>query len=103
LTRKNYNCREPYINEKDLIKELINLVESLGKENLEPKEALRAKFLEYKKIANGVLNKEDTERDVTFVDFSKYVLTKGTLQEKCQLVRGLNLNLVLQNRKIKIK
>ena len=97
---KDYSCREPYIKEQDLFNELYKYIES--HENIDISEKLRGNIEIFQKVAN-TLNRENNRADGLIANlkiYAKYVIYEGTLKEKKEFIKGLNVGLYLSNKKI---
>jgi len=101
----DYTCKEKYINEEELIKQLIKLIDSFDEKELIISEKLEGSLLAYKKVALGILRQENIEiqeQTQGIRGYSKYVLREGSNQEKSDLVKGLAISLILKDGQIKI-
>ena len=99
---KDYNCKEPYINEQNLIKDLVRLIGNLNLKPAKLGEKSNASFTEYQKLASVILERQGINEEVTFEDYVKHILEHGSVSKKRTLIKNLNLELVLQNREIHI-
>lgn len=105
---KNFTCHEPYISEKGLIQEFINLLEQITVDQLKIKKHIYDKFTEYRKFRSEILEVELKENQVNEIDldrttirkFSEYIFEKGTREEKRELIGCLNTIFYLKDRKI---
>lgn len=95
---KDYTCKEPYIKEQDLFNELYKYIES--HEDIDISEKLRGNMEIFQKVAN-TLNRENNRSDNLVANlkiYAKYVIYEGTLKEKKDFIKGLNIQLYLHNR-----
>lgn len=96
----NFDCREPYINEKELCKQLIQLIDELDENQISISEKLQGSLLAYQKVISGILRQEDIEiqeKTQGLKGYAKYALKEGTTKEKAELVKGLKIELILKN------
>lgn len=96
----DFDCREPYINEDELIKQLIHFIDELKEDQISISEKLRGSLLSYQKVISGILRQEDIEiQDKTqgLKGYAKYALKEGTTKEKSELIKGLKVSLILRN------
>lgn len=96
----DFDCREPYVNEDELQKQFIRLIDELDETQITISEKLRGSLLAYQKIIFGILKQEDIEiQDKTqgLKGYAKYALKEGTTKEKSELIKGLKIPLILMN------
>lgn len=96
-------CKEPYISEDEVIKQLVKLIDGLNSNDLKLGEKLEGSLLDYQKIIKEVTRQQESEIDETKVDFksyAKYVLREGSNKDKQELTDSLKLPLYLQNRNL---
>jgi len=94
------DCREPYVNEDELIKQLIRFIDELEEDQITISEKLQGSLLAYQKVISGILRQEDIEiQDKTqgLKGYAKYALKEGTTKEKSELIKGLKISLVLKD------
>lgn len=99
-------CKEPFINEDGLIKQILNYVSNTNTEspnflNLEDK--LKNSVDSYLLIREEILYEQNinpNSRPLDIVNFAKYVLHNGTVQEKRDLVDALGKQLYIKNREV---
>lgn len=92
------NCQEKYINEKDLCVLLKGFIENNhNKINLSDK--LQAKTERHYQITATLLEHYDLKQslDIPFVEYSRYVLMRGTETERTALAKGIRTQLRLLN------
>lgn len=101
---RNIDCKNPAINETNLIKELIKLMDRADLDELGIKENIEKEIIRFNKFRIGVLGhkKEKTNTDVDIRNYAKYLLREGTLIEKRELLYFLKSKLILKDRKIKL-
>ena len=97
---KDYTCKEPFITEQDLYDELYKYIET--HEILNISEKLRANIEMFQKVAN-TLNREIETNAPFKADlkiYAKYVIYDGTLKERKDFIKGLNMPLYLHDRNV---
>ncbi|KKR45546.1 MAG: hypothetical protein A3G47_01110 [Candidatus Zambryskibacteria bacterium RIFCSPLOWO2_12_FULL_39_45] len=102
-TRKGKDeCKNPYINEPDLINELIELMDKVDLDEIGIKARIEDEIARFNKLRSGVLGyKQDkASPEVDVRNYTKYLLREGTLIEKRELLGFLKSKLVLRNKKI---
>lgn len=103
---RNIDCKNKYINEKDLIKELIRIVDIVDLNEFGVRERIEQELKRYNKFRAGVLGVKKEKQNVTEVDirnYAKYILNEGTILEKRELLSCLKSKLVLENKKIRLE
>ena len=95
---KDYSCKEPYIKEQDLFDELYKYIE--GHEDLDISEKLQGNIEMFQKVAN-TLNRENKNTSSLKADlkiYAKYAIFEGTLKERKDFIKGVNIQLYLHNK-----
>jgi len=108
---KNFQCKEPYIREELLVKEFIGVLSKLTVGELKTNKEIYDKYEQYKKFRSDILEVELKENQANEIDieqiclnkFTKHILSKGTREEKRELISCLGVNLYLNNREIRTK
>jgi hypothetical protein len=97
-------CKNPPLNEKDLIEELSNLLDTLDLDELGMREKIHDEIARYNRFRIGVLGMKNKERqaDIDPRDYVKYFLREGTITEKRELLVCLKSRLILKDRKISL-
>ena len=101
--RVDPNCTEKYINEKDLCVLLQEFIEkNHDKINLSDK--LRAKVERHYQVTATLLEHYDLRQqlDIPFVEYSRYVLVRGTETERTAFAIGIKTKLQLLNGELAI-
>jgi site-specific DNA recombinase len=95
-------CQNPYINEADLIQELIGLMDRIDLDELGIKSRIEDEIKRFNKFRTGVLGykQEKSTEDIDVRNYVKYLLREGTLIEKRELLGCLKSKLVLKDKKI---
>lgn len=99
---RDISCKNPAINENDLINELIELIDRVDLDELGIKERIREEITRINKFNTEVLgkSKEKTDIEVDIRNYVKYLLRQGTILEKRELLGCLKSKLVLKDKKI---
>lgn len=102
---KGVECKNAPINEKDLIEELVGLLDNIDLDELGMKEKIREEISRYNSFRMGVLGVKTKERgsDIDVRNYAKYLLRDGTLTEKRELLACLKSKLVLKDRKVSLE
>jgi len=101
---KDKKCKERYIEEKELIKQLVGLVDKISLNKLGIKEKIELELERYNKFRYGVLGlkkeEEEKQKNIDIKNYAKYILKNGNIYEKRDLLSCLRSRLVLKDRKI---
>lgn len=101
--RQLNHCPEPYINEEKLIKQIlryINFMNIAHPNHLKLTEILKNRISSYQSIREEILYEQDINPDnvpLDAVNFGRYILTSGTIQEKRDLVSALGKQMYIKN------
>lgn len=102
--RQMNKCTEPYISEEKLIKQIlryINFMNIAHPNFLKLSERLKTSIASYLSIREEILYEQDISphsKPLDPVNFARYILTNGTIQEKRDLVKALDRHLFIKNR-----
>jgi site-specific DNA recombinase len=85
-----HECDEKYINENDLCKKMMPLIEREYR-NIKVSDKLKSKIEKHTSISKSLLEhyKVDTKLSSPLVEYSRYVLTNGTENEKTTFADGV--------------
>jgi len=103
---KDIHCKCGYIREKDLIKQLLKIIDKVDLDELGMKEKIKKEVERYKKFRHGVLGIEDKENPQNKIrpkDYAKYLLKEGSIIEKRELLSNLKSKLIFKDKKIYLK
>jgi site-specific DNA recombinase len=103
---RNIDCKNKYINEKDLIEELVRIIDEVNLDELGIKEKVSNEFKRYNHFRMSVLGENKEEKDIKDVDirnYAKYILKKGSVIEKRELLAHLRSQLVVKDKELKLE
>ena len=93
---RDRNCKNKYIQEKELIKQLMKLIDSMDFDRagvvLKFKDELK-RFNEFQKLISGETTTEPTDQ-LDIKTYAKYVLKTGSITEKRELLSSLRSRVV---------
>ncbi|PIR98064.1 MAG: hypothetical protein COT89_01340 [Candidatus Colwellbacteria bacterium CG10_big_fil_rev_8_21_14_0_10_42_22] len=98
-------CKNKYIREGELIKELLKIVDELNINELGMKMKLQEEVKRFNKFQNAVLGNGEQEANTDDIDlktYAKYLLREGSVSEKRDLLANLRSRLVYQNMQISL-
>jgi len=98
---RNIDCKNPAINEPNLIDELVKLMDKIDLDELGVKSKVEQEMTRLNRFKAMLGEKEKNKKiDVNARDYTKYLLREGTLVEKRELLYFLKSKLILKDRKI---
>jgi len=103
---RNIDCKNKYVNEKDLIDELVRLVDEVHLDELGIKERVSHEFKRYNHFRMNVLGEHKENKDMAEVDvrnYAKYILREGSVIEKRELLMHLRSKLVIEDRRLRLE
>jgi len=93
-------CKEPYLSEKQLIEALLLISDKLTVDKTLIEPGLSKSIKKFHSMLETVNPKRKYTNIELIRNYAKYAIEKGTDFEKAQLVRNLNVNLAIHDRKI---
>jgi len=98
---RNIDCKNPAINETNLINELVELMDKIDLDELGVKSKVEQEMIRLNRFKAMLGEKEKNGNiDVNSRDYAKYLLKEGTLIEKRELLFLLKSKLILKDKKI---
>lgn len=99
---KDKHCKCGYINEEELIEQLVGLMETIDLDEIGIKEKMKAEVERIKKFQRVILgSKEKIEiKDIDIRNYAKYVLREARDLEKRELLGCLKSKILLSQKKI---
>lgn len=98
---KDKSCKSGYIDEKDLLGQILELVDKLSLDELGMTKKVEKEIERYHKFRMGVLGLDDDEqkkqKQIDMKNYAKYVLKDGEIIEKRQLLANLKDKLSIKN------
>ncbi len=103
---KDRACPGNYIKEDLLVKELLKVIEEVDLDKLGIKQQIEQKLESYNKFRNLVLGQSEQDqlkqKNLDLKNYTKYILTNGSLLEKRELMACLKSKLVLKDKQITV-
>ncbi len=102
---RNIDCKNPAINELDLISELITVVDKVDMDELGVEAKIKDEIDRNNKFRMGLLGVKTKERkiEINAADYAAYLLREGTLIEKRELLSCFKSRLTLKDKKISLE
>jgi len=99
---KDTDCANQAVNEKDLIEELGELLETIDLDDIGMRVKIEEEVARYNKFRIGVLGMKTKDRNsaIEVRNYAKYLLKEGTITEKRELLSCLKSALVLKDKRI---
>ena len=101
---KDHYCKCGYLREKDLISQLLSIVDKVNLDKIGMKEIIGKEVERYYRFRHAVLgiskNEKDKQKEIDIRNYAKYVLQEGSIFEKRELLSCLKSKIVLKNKKV---
>lgn len=104
--QKNWNCKEPYLSEEKLIKELlrfINFTVIAHPQMIKVSSDFERDIEQYKKARETILLQQDIDPDKMkfgIYEYAQFALKNGSIKEKQEIVKAISKRLKIRNRSI---
>lgn len=103
-TRHNdKHCKCGYINEEDLIEQLVGLMDKIEFNEIGMRQKIKEEIERHKKFQSGLLGLKETKvsvKDVEVRNYAKYILREGQVHEKRELLGCLKSKIVLKQKSV---
>lgn len=99
---KDHNCKNPPINETDLIKQFELVVDKMNLNSIKVKEKMKKEIERIKKfykVINGS-NEIIEINDSDIKNYAKFILKSGEINEKREILENISDKIKLENKKI---
>ena len=104
--KKNLDCKAGYIREELLIVYLLKIVDKVSLDELGMRAKIKQEMDRYNSFRSHVLNlgleEQRKQLDIESKNYAKFILQKGTIQEKRDLVSCLKSKLVFKDKKLEL-
>lgn len=99
---KDRNCKEPAINEANLIQAFLKLADTLELDEMQLSEKLNLEIQKFKRLQAMFLGKKKTEKiqQVDLRDYMKFVLGEGTILEKRAVLDCFKNKIILKDKEL---
>lgn len=98
------NCKNTYLREEELVQQLLEIVDRIDINQVGMKTKLEKEIAKYSDFRNRVLGMTDEEKikqsRLDLRGYMKYILEKGTLEEKRELMQSFTSKLILINKRV---
>lgn len=100
----NKYCKNTYLREEDLIQQLLEIIDRIDINKVGIKTRLEKEMERYGDFRSKVLGISDKEKikqsQLDLRNYMKYILEKGTLEEKRELMQSFTSKLILINKRV---
>lgn len=99
------SCTSGYINEDDLVEQLVSLMDKIEFNDIGMRQKIKAEIERHKKFQSGLLGEKESKikvKDVEVRNYAKYILREGQMHEKRELLSCLRSRIILANKTISI-
>lgn len=105
---RDLHCKNGYIREEELIKQLLEIIDKISLDELGTREKIEKEVKRYRKFQSEVLKVKNEkigqkEAEIDIRNYAKYMLKEGTMFEKRELLANLKSKLVLKNKIISLE
>ncbi len=100
---KDRNCKNKYIREEDLIKELLKILDKVDINELGMRQRLEeeiARFNIFQKSVLGINKKISNDKETDIRNYAKYILKEGSTVEKRELLVNLRSRITYKDKKL---
>lgn len=98
------NCKNTYLREEELVQQLLEIVDRIDINQVGMKARLEKEIEKYSDFRNRVLGMTDEEKikqsRLDLRGYMKYILEKGSLEEKRELMQSFTSKLILINKRV---
>ena len=102
---RDRNCKNQYIREEDLIKEMLNILDKVDINELGMRQKLEDEIARFNIFQRSVLGSTDKLQNNTETDirnYAKYILKEGTVMEKRELLANLRSRIVYKDKELRL-
>jgi len=105
---RDLHCKNGYIREEELIKQLLEIIDKISLDELGTREKIEKEVKRYRKFQSEVLKVKNEkigqeEAEIDIRNYAKYMLKEGTMFEKRELLANLKSKLILKNKAISLE
>lgn len=98
------NCKNTYLREEELVQQLLEILDRIDINQVGMKARLEKEIEKYSDFRNRVLGMTDKEKikqsRLDLRGYMKYILEKGSLEEKRELMQSFTSKLILINKRV---
>jgi site-specific DNA recombinase len=102
---RDRNCKNMYIREEELIKELLKILDKVNINELGMRQKLEseiARFNIFQRSVLGTIEKIQNNKDTDIRNYAKYILKEGSVTEKRELLANLRSRIVYKDKTLRL-
>lgn len=102
---RDRHCKNKYIREEDLIKELLKIIDEMNINELGMRQKLEDeinRFNIFQKSVMGEKHKIQNTKDTDIRNYAKYLLKEGSVSEKRELLGNLRSRIIYKDKKLEL-
>ena len=99
------SCTSGYINEEDLVEQLVALMDKIEFNDIGMRQKIKAEIERHKKFQSGLLGEKESKikvKDVEVRNYAKYILREGQIHEKRELLSCLKSRVTLAGKVVSL-
>lgn len=99
------SCTSGYINEDDLVEQLVALMDKIEFNDIGMRQKIKAEIERHKKFQSGLLGEKESKikvKDVEVRNYAKYILREGQIHEKRELLSCLKSRVTLAGKVVSL-
>ena len=104
--KKNLDCKAGYVREEVLIEELLKIIDRISLDELELKTKIKQEIERFSEFRNDVLKLDSEQQkkkmEIESKNYAKYILRKGSIEEKRELLSCLKSKLIFKDKKLEL-
>lgn len=102
---KDVNCKNPYINEDDLIEQLKEILDDIDLNTVSMREKITSEVKRFKKFEQMLLGNKTpvAVRDIDIRNYAKFILQEGSMEEKREFLGCLKSEIILKNKEVNLR
>lgn len=99
---KNRNCKEAYIEERELIVQILKVIKKIPDKKIVISDSLKNSMKKYEKILMeaNYLSKYNFDGELNMRDYIEYIIRQGTMSERQELLSTIIIPKRLNNKKL---
>ncbi len=100
---RDRHCKNPYLREEDLIKQLIGIIDKVSVSELGIQKKFEDELKRFNKFRRGILHEDESKiKEFDMRTYAKYLLQEGTNDEKRELMNCLKSRLTVKDKKVEL-
>jgi len=99
---KDHNCKNPPINETDLIKQFEKMIDKIDLNKIKIQERIKGEITRFKKFQSVLLGKNTDIKleDIDIKNYVKFILKSGEINEKREALENISNKILLRDKDI---